>query len=244
MQFSDTTNKNGIIQRLEFTTHLGDAGISGNSLLLPQFTSFINDYYLRATRVIIMADGRWRWDDSSQTNLPEATTSLVSGTGNYTITKNIPLSGQDWLEINRVECKDPSGTWMVLRHRDIRNLSQSIEQERTVQGTPQYYDFDGNQIYLDAIPNYASSAGLKVWFSRGPLVFATTDTTKQPGFVSLFHEYLVLGPTYEWEKYNMVGNPEQTKRDLNEMETNMGKFYGNRGQYEINKIARGPKSYK
>ena len=41
-----------------------------------------------------------------------------------------------------------------------------------------------------------------------------------------------------------VGNPEQTKRDMAEMEHKMGLHYANRNQYEINKLARPYKSYK
>ena len=36
--FSDTTNKNGLIQECEFWTNLGDGTISGDTTLLAQFT--------------------------------------------------------------------------------------------------------------------------------------------------------------------------------------------------------------
>ena len=57
MQFSDTTNKNGIIQQIEFRTNLGDTGISGDATLLKQFTGQINDAYMKAVGIIIAADG-------------------------------------------------------------------------------------------------------------------------------------------------------------------------------------------
>ena len=79
---------------------------------------------------------------------------------------------------------------------------------------------------------------MELVFSRAPIEFANDDTTKRPGFSTLFHEYLVLGPVYLWEKYKGVGNPEQTMRDIKEMELAMAKFYGNRDQTQVNVLRR------
>ena len=245
MVFSDTTNKNGIIQQIEATTNLGDATISGDATLFAQITAQINNYYLKATKLIITADGRWRWDDTNMTNQPTATTNIVAGQNDYLVMEGSPSVTQDWLEVERVEFKNEGGVWGVLVPRNLRDVKYSITQERaTAQGTPTYYDFDGSSVWLDQTPSYSSVGGLKIWFNRAPLLFATTDTTKRPGFNSLFHEYLVLGATYWWEKYRNVGNPEQTKRDLMEMEKEIAEFYGNRNQYEVNKVRRPIKSYK
>lgn len=244
MQFNDTSNLTGIIQQLEMNTKLGDGNISGNTVLLKQFTAKVNNWYSKATQVIITADGKWRWDDTNQTNSPTAYTSLVTDQTDYQMMSAAPSSGQDWLEVERVEIKNADGTWVKLKERNLRRVTGSIEQERTESGTPTYYDFDGSSIYLDVKPNYDSSGGLKVWFSRNPLQFAYDDTTKRPGFNTIFQEYLVLGPQYDWEKINVVGNPEQTLRDIKEMEVAMRKFYGTRDQAEPVRIVREAKSFR
>jgi len=244
LQFSDTTTKNGIIQRIEFDTNLGDAVISGNATLLAQLTSVINASYSRATEIVITADGRWTWDDTSHTDQAVATTDIVTDQGDYTILSNTPATTKDYLRVERVEMKDSNGDWIKLSSVNLREYGDSISERRTNTGTPSAFDFNGTSIFLDAIPNYDSTGGLKIWFTRAPLNFATTDTTKRPGFASIFHEYLVLGAVYHWEKYKGVGNPEQTKRDITEMERKMAEFYGNRDKTKANVLKRPYRSYK
>ena len=245
MIFSDTTNKNGIIQQVEFRINIGDTGISGDATLLAQITGQVNDAYYKATNIIMSADGRWKWDDTNHTGLPSAITDLTVDINNYLVLKDVPDSGQDWLRVERVEIKDESGNWIRLKQRDLRTVGGSIMEERTTTGIPSYFDFDGSVISLDSTPSYSSTGGLKLWFSRSPLEFtATGANTKRPGFVSTFHEYLVLVPVYIWEKYKGVGNPEQTKRDIVEMEEAMRKFYGSRDKTQANYIRRASRSFK
>ena len=40
--------------------------------------------------------------------------------------------------------------------------------------------------------NYASTDGLKVYYDREAVEFATDDTTKTPGFASPYHEILPI----------------------------------------------------
>ena len=244
MVFSDTTNKNGVIQQIEFRTQLGDAAISGDATLLKQFTFEINNAYMKATEIIITSDGAWNWDDTGYTNMARATTDLTINQSDYGVMAASPTSGQDWLEIAGVNAKDSSGQWYRLTYKENKFFGTPKQERDTTSGQPTSYYFDGTQIYLDAKPNYSSSGGLEVLFNRLPLQFSSTDTTKRPGFNTMFHEYLVLKPVYWWEKYRKVGNPEQTKRDIAEMERDMGRFYGNRGKYEAPTVQRNPKSYK
>jgi len=244
MQYSDTTNKDGIIQQIEFRTNIGDAGISGDPTLLKQITGQVNDFYMKATGLLISADGQWKWDDSNHTNQPVATTDLVADQTDYTVIAKLPSVAQDWLQVERVNIKDASGSFYTLFPKDRSKFSTPRTERETVSGQPSSFDFDGASIFLDAKPNYSSTGGLEIVFARAPLLFASDDTTKKPGFASVYHEYLVLGPTYIWEKYKSVGNPEQTKRDMAEMEQKMSMHYANRNQYEINKLARPYKSYK
>jgi len=238
MKFSDTTSKDGIIQQIEFRTNIGDTGISGDATLLKQITGQINDYYMKATSIIIGADGKWAWDDTNHINQPTATADLVSGQADYQLMSNAPTASQDWLQIERINVKDSSGSWYTLYPKDRRDFNTPLAERITTSGQPSSFDFDGVSIFLDAEPSYSSTGGLEAVFNRAPIEFASTDTTKRPGFNTLFHEYLVLGPVYIWEKYKGVGNPEQTMRDIKEMEVAMGKFYGNRDQTQVNALRR------
>jgi len=244
MQFSDTTNKDGLIQQIEFRTNLGDGYISGDATLLAQITGQINTAYLNATRIIMEADGKWKWDDTNQTDRPNATTDIDSGVGVVPMLAASPSANQDWLVVERVEIKDASGNWVKLSQRDQTVEPTSINEKYKTNGAPTSYDLEGTTIILQPTPNYDSTGGMQVWFKRAPLEFSTSDTTKRPGFASTFHEYLILKPTYWWEKYKRVGDSEQTARDIKEMEQSMKRHYGRRDKSERKKITRRYKTYE
>lgn len=244
MVFSDTTNKNGIIQQIEASTNLGDAAITGNATLFSQITAQVNNYYSKATNIIISSSGVWRWDDTSHTDLPSAVTDLVSGQSDYNVLVATPDSTQDWLQVVGVNVKDSGGKWYKLFYKSNKSFSQPKRERDVTSGQPYSYYFEGTQVFLDAEPNYNSTGGLEILFNRAPLYFATTDTTKRPGFNTLFHEYLVLGPTYWWEKTKKVGDPEQTKRDIMEIEKEFGSFYNNRNKYEPTRVIRAGRRLK
>jgi len=244
LQFSDTTNKNGIIQRIEFDTELGDGTITSDPTLFSQITSIINAGMSKATSIIITADGRWTWDDTSQTDQSVATTNIVAGQNDYTILNNTPDENKDYLKPERIEIKDGNGIWMRLYERDLKRYRGSITQDRTVSGVPTSYDFNGVSIFLDAVPDYNSTSGLKIWFSRAQINFDTNDTSKKPGFASIFHEYPVLYTLYHWGKTKALSNVHIYKRDLEQMERDMAMFYSKRDESKPNLLQRRYKSYK
>lgn len=244
MVFNDTSTKDGIIQQIEFRTNIGDSGITGNATLFAQITGQVNTAYMNATRIIMEADGRWKWDDTNQTNLPTATTDISSAVSDYPVMIADPSDDQDWLSVERVEIKDNNGNWVKIPEIDQREELSSIGAKYTTAGVPSGYDFDGTSIILRPQPNYNSTGGIKLWFKRAPLEFAVTGTDSQrPGFATIFHEYLVLLPVYYWEKYKRVGDAEQTKRDIKEMEAAMKKHYGMRDKTSVKHLSRVSKIY-
>jgi len=236
MVFSDTSTNLGIIQDITFKT-----GVSTDNFPIADRTRSINNWYMKTTGWIIMADGRWQWDDSNQTDQPVATTDIVTDQRSYTVVKNLPSANQDWLVVTKVQIKDSDGNWIELKPIDNRQIN---EERFTESGTPEYYDFEGTEIKLYTSPNYDSTAGLQVWFQRAPLLFAADDTTKKPGFASIFHEILSLGAKYDWEVAKETGNPEQTMRDIMNMKKNIEDHYGRRNNYEVNRIRRPYRRYK
>ena len=95
-------------------------------------------------------------------------------------------------------------------------------------GTPTTYDKTGNGIFLDPIPNYSYSNGLKVFVNREPSHFATTDTTKVLGFAHLYHEYLALKPAYLYARDKSLPNKNDLKRDYLEMQKAIQLYFGKR----------------
>lgn len=159
-----------------------------------QLVAEANNALDRVTSLIMQSDGRWQWDDENNTDLPIATTSLVSGQQDYTLSIT-------HLQIVRVEVQDnatPTAMWHKLQPIDQADVyDTALTQFMSTNGLPTYYDKLGNSLFLYPAPNYSQAASLKIYFKRGPNYFLTSDTTKAPGFNALYHELIPL-----WIAYN------------------------------------------
>tara|TARA_Y100000296_G_C5122078_1_gene230947 strand:- start:280 stop:1014 length:735 start_codon:yes stop_codon:yes gene_type:complete len=244
MQFSDTTNKQGIIQECESLTGIGDGRISGNTDNLAKFTRWINEAYFEITSLIIVSDGRWQFDDTNQTNQPVATTDLVADQRDYSVLSSLPLTTQDWLEVDRIEILNRGGIWTRLPSRDKRDVQGPIEEIYKVSAQPVFYDFEGTSIQFYPAPNYNSTGGIRIWFKRAPLLFASTDTTKKPGFASLFHRILPYSASISYLITKDMGRAKSLELKMEAMKARMQDHYNRRDKYEIPRLARLRRSYR
>ena len=145
----------------------------------------------------MQADGRWEWDDNNYDTLPIAVTDLVSGQADYEI------DAAEFLNLLRLEMKDPSGNWVQLEpmsQEDKRGTAMT-EWAKTA-GTPHHYDKIGNSFITYPTSDYSSSGGLRAYFQRIPSYFDVGDTTKTPGFNPLYHRYLSLGAALDYASVN------------------------------------------
>lgn len=197
MQFSDTTNKNGIIQECEDICGLGDAGISGQSTLLKQFTARINDAVSSIWSIIFQSYGGWQYDDSNQSDLPESTTNLVAGQTKYALASNM-------LTVNRVEVTDTGGNVTRLTPLPAEQVEgvglASIPQLIAENGWPQFYRLTDGVIELFPAAPSAVTDGLAVYFERDSVQFASSATTTTPGFASPFHYLVPIIASIKWYK--------------------------------------------
>ncbi len=237
-QFSDTTNKNGIIQQIEKLTGLGDAGITGNATLLKQITADVNNAYSRAASIIIKVDGRMQWDDSNHTNQPISQFNLVSGQKDYSIFAAAPTALQDWLQVERVEILDTNDNGVFLQPIDHQEINGAESEYKDVNATPEQYDFNGASILFYPAPNYNKTNGGKIFFKRAPSYYVSTDTTKVPGFAVLYHELLALWPAYWWGVAKGKGYIKTVRQEIVLLEADLGKFYSNRPKFERPRITR------
>ena len=188
----------------------------------------LNNYYNEVVSIIMQADGRWEWDDNNLTTLPIATTDIVSGQGDYEI------DAADFLNVIKVVIKDSSGNKTTLEpisYENKRNVT--IDSLDETEGTPTMYDKVGNSIMLHTIPNYSSTAGLKVYFQRTPSYFETSDTTKTPGFNPLYHRYLSMGAALDYCSVNeMDGRVNLLMNKMDTMRRNIMDSYSKRSRDE------------
>lgn len=240
MTFSNTTTKAGIIQQIEYLTDLGDAYISGDTTRLRQVTATVNRISSRVWHLIFMSNGNWQYDDSSYTDLPSATTDIVSGTASYALPS-------DALTVQRVEAKDAGGIWQVLTPITKEMLQgQAVDEFMKDNGALLYYRLTDGTIELFPASNYASSGGLKVYFDRGSVDFAYDATTATPGFASPYHEILPIGASIEWLKIKQPNSSTlpQLQADYLKLEKNIKEYYGARFKDLKPKIGRNKETFR
>lgn len=209
MKFSDTTNKDGLIQDCEQWCNLGDGGISGDSVLLKQFTGRLNHAFDEVLPIVFQSDAKWQYDDPNHTDHPIATLDLASGQPDYSFISD--EDGNSILELRSIFVKDPQGIWQKLTPIDADsdpNTSQVFAQNSTNTGTPTRYDKIGTTIWLDPMPNYSSTGGVRGVFSRSQSYFVSGDTTKTPGIPSPFHRLLPLIASRDYVAVHKTDNPQ------------------------------------
>lgn len=200
MNFSNTTDKNGIIQTIEFWCGMSDGEISGDSTRLKVFTSRINSGFDRILPLLLPRTDGIKWDDLNHTDLPVGTTNLVSGQADYTV--DADDNSLDILRIVKVKILTSSA---ATQYTDVdvidgsdSDVFDAISPNSAETGVPTKVLIRGNTFHLFPKPNYAATAGIKLFFEREQSYFASTDTTKEPGIPKPFHELLALYPAHDW----------------------------------------------
>lgn len=229
--FSDTTNKNGIIQHLERTLGFNDGDISGNTTRLAQFTSDVNLALDSAFTIIFKAGGTWNFDDSNHTDYPIVTTNLVASQQDYSFTSD--SNSNLILEIQKVMAKTSTGDYQTLTPADQQELGTDQDSySLSTEGNPTHYDKTANGIFLRPIPSTNVTNGLKVYINREASYFTVSDTTKKPGIAGIFHKYLVIHAADNYSLINNLKNRQSLQEEKLLMERDISDWYGRRTRDE------------
>lgn len=218
MQFSDSSNLTGLIQSCEDKIN---SSITGD--LLKKFTRYINNASSKVWAIIFDTYNGWIYDDANQTDLPQATSDLVSGTSTY----SLPSTA---LTVQRIEIKDSEGNFIPLKSLTLEEIQQGVDEFYENNGTPQGYRLLGNTIEIFPASSYNSTSGLKVYFERASVAFASTDTTKTAGFASPFHDMLAIDASIQYMStknfnQNQINN---LKLEYEQYKIDLKNFYGKR----------------
>jgi hypothetical protein len=191
MKFNDTTNYTGIIQHIDFLL-FGDGTTNNTDYNLNDRTRNINLSLDEAVAELFKADPNFIWDDTTNSDFPIAKLDLTENQDHFTVPDKS-------LVVHRLRVKDENGKWKTLTPKLRRELSDS-ELEDT--GTPdKYYKID-NAFFPVPIPDYGATLGIEIEFQRGANHFSSTDTTAEPGFASIFHEFLPVGAALRYAVAN------------------------------------------
>ena len=165
------------------------------------------------------SEGRWQFDDFNQSDLPIATAALVADQQDYSL-------DVAHLKLTRAEVKDQAGNWVKLTPLDQTDVyDQSLTDFMKTSGTPVYYDTIGNSVFLYPKPSYSQSASLKLFYERGPSYFTSSDTTKTPGFVSIFHQLIPLWTGYDFAMIKGLAVGDRIRAEIQRTEDELVTFY-------------------
>ena len=239
MQYNNTSLKNGIIQAIEEMTDLGSTYISSDTDRLREFTNRVNRVSNKIWHIIHTSTGNWSYDDGGYTDLPTATTDLVSGQSNYALPS-------DALTVKRIELKDKNDNWIRLNPIIEKNIPGAIEEFHDVDGDPVYYSLKNGVITLYPATNYNQSNSLKVYYERASVEFEYDDTTATPGFASPYHDMLPIGASIEWYKVKQPQSPTLPilLQDYARLEMTLKEFYGRRFKDYVPRISRKQERFK
>lgn len=220
MQFSDTSNLTGIVEKIDF-----ELGTDSNTYTLKDKARECNLAMDEVYNIIFKTDQTFQFDDNNSTDLPIATTDLNQNQTDYTF-------DVDHLKVLRVEVKNSNGDWTRIKEKDLKDIETSIKDYRDTAGDPQYYDLFGTQIYLYPPSDTTVEGGLRVHFQRSPSQFASTDTTKKPGFASIFHEYIPIYACWSYckAKPDLQDKASSYKFRLMELKEEIKDYYSSRNE--------------
>ncbi len=200
MEFSNVTTKDGGLQLCETLCGMEDGAITSDATLLKTFTMLVNQGFDSVMPYLLSNTDYIRWDDLNHTDQPVGTFNIVSGQSDYQVKQDD--NSLDILNITRVKFLSSA---TETKYADLERMT--IDDQRATSamspnsdevGIPTHYLERNNTIYLYPQPNYASTAGVKIWFEREQSYFVSTDTTKQPGIPKPFHAVPFLYASKRW----------------------------------------------
>ena len=191
-----------------------------NSYSLVAKTRRVNQALDRFYQLVYELDKNWYFDDDANTTIPSATQDLNSGSNTYFFDSGI-------LQLKGVYVKDPNGVYNELT-QDETNLDFTLPASNS--GTPTKYRLFGANIILNPVPNYNSSSGLKVVFTRRLVQFASTNTTEDPGIPLIFHPWLAQYASLPFLIEKQLSQKNDIAVSILEGEKEIKKFMANRNK--------------
>lgn len=211
-------------------TMLGIITTASETVTLPlaEFFRSANAYVKQAQTWIMQVQSTWKYDDSNQTDLPQATTDLVANQQDYSL-KSV------FKKIDKVEVLDGNGYYQPvfpITMEQIKEQGYSVSEFYKNAGLPVFYLLEGRSIFLFPKPSATDTtltAGLKLYFNRDTVDFSITDTSTQPGFDVNYHRIVSVGASLDFAtSRQMINSVNILTPKLNSLKNDLQEFYSSR----------------
>lgn len=189
MDFNKTSDNSGLIQLCEDLCRIGRTGISGNTTLLQQFTSYLNMGLGVVWHNILQVNKSAKQDDYNYTNIPDAPITTVANQQDFTLP--VASTGANANTLQRV-----NGIYYEVDNERV--YLRPMNNDEALSGNAGYpisYRLQGKSIFFDrplSTEFVAQHSVFQVEFQRIPSYFVSGDTTKQAGFLAIHHPLLAI----------------------------------------------------
>ena len=240
------TDFKGIVQVYEKELGFQRGDISGDSNKIKELTVDVNLTWDDYMAIALPSSGTWQYDDSNHTKFPIIKTNIVSGQRDYTFTTD--EQGNLILDIYRVAIL-PTATETLFQEVhpvDVQTDAgaSGILTENTNTGVPFYYDKTANGIFLDPIPGYNATNGLKIYINREANYFVSGDTTKLPGCPGIHHRYFAIKPALDYARRNSLSVEGSLRNEVLLMESAIEAHFSKRERDIIDRLLPDPITYQ
>lgn len=207
----------GLVQFFEKEIGANYGDVSGNADRLAEFTSRCNsaldDYLLLWAK----SAGTFQGDDINHTSYPIETGNIVASQRDYQF--DADASGNKIKDIQKVLILTSATATQYVEIEPVDELTYGLSGIllNTTTGLPYQYGKLGNGIFLDPVPSYSATNGIKIIVNREGSYFTTSDTTKKPG-VPAFHEYFYLKPAFEYASIKGLANLASLEKKVLDLE--------------------------
>jgi len=238
MLINDVTSRLGVIQYIEDKTNTQSSTSSSYPLRtkVRDINMALDDY----STLVNTSSGTQQGDDTNHTDNSSFKTDLILGQQGYSYT--VDQTGNQILDIYRIECKGPSGKWFVLTPFDEFEGDVAVSELETQSGVPSGYYKMGNGIFLDVKPNYnqrliqEGEGGLR-WFSNRTYKYFTVDVGDNvspvvAGIPNPHHRYLAVKVIYWFWADKDTAKASYWLNEVNKMEAEIKGFYSDRKRDE------------
>jgi len=203
MQFNDTTNLAGLIQRCEDYTGIGTGNISGDSTTLKKFTNNINEALYELVTELMRSIDSFDWDDVNYTsNYPIGTAALTTNR-DYTLPASLKF-----LTLKRLDITYDGTNWYRATSIDSSEIKTGLgdsnnatTEDKFFETTSPRYDpkSDGFWLYPKATQAQVDAgAKFRIEFTREFNEFSSSDTTQEPPLERPFHDLVAVGASIKW----------------------------------------------
>jgi hypothetical protein len=187
MLFNPADKSNSLIADIDFWL-FGNSDTFNTDYSLTDRTRQINVVWDEVVAELYKADPNYKWDDTTNSDLPIATIDLTANQDHYSLLDTA-------LVIHRVRIKDTEGNYVTLTPR-LR--SELTDTDLASTGTADSYYKLGGAIFPIPVPDYGATDGVELEFQRGGNHFVVSDTDESPGFNPQFHNILSIGASLNY----------------------------------------------